>query len=62
MKGCKMSENKNTNENKSENAALSLREIERERSACREWLAANGGDKLTAEARETAEKKLAFSG
>lgn len=55
-----MSENKNTNENKSENAALSLREIERERSACREWLAANGGDKLTAEARETAEKSWLF--
>lgn len=55
-----MSESKKTNESKSENAALSLREIERERSACREWLAANGGDKLTAEARETAEKSWLF--
>ena len=53
-----MSENKNTNEGKPK--TLSLFEIERERSACREWLAANGGDKLTAETRETVEKSWLF--
>jgi len=37
-------------------AGLSLREQERERSACREWLNANGGDKMNAAEREAAEK------
>lgn len=35
---------------------LSLREQERERSACREWLGQNDGDKISAAEREIAEK------
>lgn len=52
-----------TTENKNPAApknGLTLREQERERTACREWLSENGGDKMSAAEREVAEKSWLF--